>query len=180
MENIRIKKTHLYFVGIVILIVLGFYFVGGNGDSGVSSGGAVTKASANSGGAVQEITLSFKNGNYYPNTLNVEVNKPVRIYLDASVRGCYRSFTVKSFGVAKNLATPSDYVDFTPTKEGTYGFACSMGMGTGKLIVGNANANSATLAQDTKVSGGSCGGGSAGSSGSGGSCGGSGGCGCGG
>ena len=46
------------------------------------------------------------------------------------------------------------------------------------IIVGNANANSATLAQDTKVSGGSCGGSS---SGSGGSCGASGGgCGCGG
>ena len=106
------------------------------------------------------------------------MNKPVRIYLDASVRGCYRSFTVKSFGVAKNLRTPEDYVEFTPDKEGTFGFACSMGMGTGKIIVGNANANSATLAQDTKVSGGSCGGSS---SGSGGSCGASGGgCGCGG
>ena len=100
----------------------------------------------------------MKNGNYYPNTVNVEVNKPVRIYLDSSVRGCYRSFVIKSFGVSKNLRTPEDYVEFIPTKEGTYGFACSMGMGTGKIIVGNANANSATLAQDTKVSGGSCGG----------------------
>ena len=33
------------------------------------------------------------------------------------------------------LQTPTDYVEFTPTKKGTFGFACSMGMGTGTLIV---------------------------------------------
>jgi plastocyanin domain-containing protein len=155
METLRIKKSTLYILGIIVLVVIGIYFVRGSfvGDNSSSVNG---KISGN--GAVQEITLGMKNGNYYPNTVNVEVNKPVRIYLDSSVRGCYRSFVIKSFGVSKNLRTPEDYVEFIPTKEGTYGFACSMGMGTGKIIVGNANANSATLAQDTKVSGGSCGG----------------------
>lgn len=167
---LEVRKSTLYIIGIVILIALGIYFVSSN--NSVSS-----TSSTSGGGAVQEITLSFKNGNYYPNTINIEVGKPVRVYLDASVRGCYRSFTIKSFGVSKRLATPSDYVEFIPTKEGTFGFACSMGMGTGKLVVGNAKANYATLAEDTKVSGGSCGGSSGGSEGS---CGGSGGCGCGG
>lgn len=153
MENIKIKKTTLYIIGIVILVVIGFYFTGGS-SSGTGTGKVL---GASGSGDVQKIVLGIKNGNYYPNTVNVEVNRPVRIYLDSSVKGCYRTFVIKSFGVSKNLATPSDYVEFTPTKEGTYGFACSMGMGTGKIIVGNANANSATLAQDTKVSG-SCGG----------------------
>jgi len=134
MATLVIRKSTLYIIGIVILIALGIYFVSNN--SAISN-----TSSTIGGGAVQEITLSFKNGNYYPNTVNVEVNKTVRIYLDASVRGCYRSFTIRSFGVAKNLKTPSDYVEFIPDKEGTFGFACSMGMGTGKLVVGNGGVN---------------------------------------
>jgi plastocyanin domain-containing protein len=174
------NKTTIYLVGLVILIALGVYFVSSNGNSNSGSTGNTIQSGS---GAVQEITLGIKNGNYYPNTVNVEVNKPVRIYLDSSVRGCYRSFTIRSFGVSKRLATPSDYVEFTPDKEGTFGFACSMGMGTGKLVVGNANANSATQTTDTQVVGGSCGGATTSGSGasSGGSCGASGGgCGCGG
>ena len=155
------SKTTLYLAGIIILIVLGVFFVSSNGYNGISTTGN-TESNANSATGVQEITLSFKNGNYYPNTINVQPNKPVRIYLDSSVQGCYRSFTIRSFGVSKRLATPSDYVEFTPDKEGTFGFACSMGMGTGTLIVGNSNANIAdtTLtgkAVNTPNYGGSCG-----------------------
>jgi plastocyanin domain-containing protein len=170
METLRIKKSTLYILGIIVLVVIGIYFVRGSfvGDNSSSVNG---KISGN--GAVQEITLGMKNGNYYPNTLNVEVNKPVRIYLDSSVRGCYRSFVIKSFGVSKNLANPSDYVEFTPNKEGTFGFACSMGMGTGKLVVGSGVGGDGGITGNV-VSGGSCG------MASGGSCGASGGCGCGG
>ncbi len=86
-------------------------------------------------GEFQKVVLSFKNYNYYPNTVNVKVGEPVRVYLDSSVGGCYRSFTVKQLGLSKYLATPNDYLEFTPTEKGTFKFACSMGMGTGTLIV---------------------------------------------
>lgn len=90
----------------------------------------------NSGkGNIQEITLSMKNYNYYPNTVEVNVNQPVRIYLDKTVGGCYRSFVIRDFGISKNLRNLDDYVEFTPNKKGTYRFSCSMGMGTGTLIV---------------------------------------------
>ncbi len=171
MATIEIRKSTLYIIGIVILIALGIYFVSSNNSVNSTS-------STSGGGAVQEITLSYKNGNYYPNTVNVEVGRPVRIYLDSSVRGCYRTFVIKSFGVSKRLATPEDYVEFTPTKEGTYGFACSMGMGTGKLIVGSGKGGDGGITGNVVNSGGGCGmangnnGGSCGTSG--------GGCGCGG
>ena len=84
---------------------------------------------------VQNVVLGIKNYNYYPNTINVKVGMPVRISLDNSVVGCYRSFTIKELGIAKNLQTPNDYVEFVPEKKGTYRFACSMGMGHGTLIV---------------------------------------------
>ena len=84
---------------------------------------------------IQKITLGIKNYNYYPNTIKVKAGIPVRINLDESVRGCYRSFVIRDFGIAKRLATPEDYVEFIPSKKGTYTFACSMGMGRGKIIV---------------------------------------------
>ena len=57
------------------------------------------------------------------------------ISLDSSVTGCLRSFTIKDLGVSKYAKTPSETIDFTPTKKGTFTFACVMGMGYGKLIV---------------------------------------------
>lgn len=83
----------------------------------------------------QKVVLGMKSGNYYPQNVKVKVNQPVRIYLDKSVGGCYRSFTIRDFGVAKYLPTEKDYVEFTPNKKGSFRFACSMGMGIGTLIV---------------------------------------------
>jgi plastocyanin domain-containing protein len=77
----------------------------------------------------------MKNYNYYPQTVKVKVNETVRIYLDSSVSGCYRAFTIRDLGVSKYISTPNDYVEFTPIKTGTFRFACTMGMGTGTLIV---------------------------------------------
>ena len=126
----KIKKTFLYFALTIILIIGAGYFLLG-------------KESLNQneipndfgGGDFQKVVLGVKNLNYYPNTITVQYGKPVRIYLDSSVSGCLRSFTIRDFGVAKYLKTPSDYVEFTPNKKGTFRFACSMGMGTGTLIV---------------------------------------------
>lgn len=123
------SKTYLFMIVLIVLVGGAFIFV--NGNSGNSN---VGNAVAN-GGDVQEVTLGLKNYNYYPQVVKVKVNQPVRIYLDESVVGCYRSFTVREFGVSKNLRTPQDYVEFTPNKKGTFGFSCSMGMGTGTLIV---------------------------------------------
>lgn len=85
--------------------------------------------------SAQEITLSMKNYNYYPNTIKVEAGKLVTITLDNSVKGCYRSFTINDLGVRKYSASPEEKITFTPNKKGTFRFACSMGMGYGTIIV---------------------------------------------
>lgn len=125
-----IKKNTFYIAVFLVIVLVGAFFF-------IRSSGSTPSNPNNPSGAgdIQKITLSMKNGNYYPNTVTVKVNQPVRIYLDSSVGGCYRSFTLRDFNIAKNLKTPQDYVEFTPTKKGTFGFACSMGMGTGTLIV---------------------------------------------
>ena len=133
----KIKKTTLMFFAVLVLIVVGgFFFVraGNNGtDNGSVTGNVVN--TGNVGGEVQKITLSTKNYNYYPNTIKVKVNQPVEITLDGSVSGCLRAFTIKDLGVYKVSRSPSETVDFTPTQKGTFRFSCSMGMGTGTIIV---------------------------------------------
>lgn len=124
-------KVNFTLIGILILVVLfGLFMI----KSSNASENVVGSVDPNSGD-FQEVVLGFKNYNYFPNTVTVEVNKPVRIYLDKSVYGCFRSFTIRDFGISKYLQTEKDYVEFTPTKPGSYTFSCSMGMGTGTLIV---------------------------------------------
>ncbi|MEK6829983.1 MAG: cupredoxin domain-containing protein [Nanoarchaeota archaeon] len=126
----------IYYIMMIILIVgiAGFFVFGGFGAN--ETGNAINNnTDGNANGQAQKIVLGIKNYNYYPNTITVKSGEPVRIYLDESVVGCYRGFTIKDFGIAKYLKTPSDYVEFTPNKKGTFRFACSMGMGTGTLIV---------------------------------------------
>ena len=122
------KNTWLILIVIIVLVAFGIFLIKDTNVFGNSGG------DSNSDKA-QSVTLSIKNGNYYPQTITVKVNEPVRIYLDGSVTGCYRAFTITELGVSKYLESPTDYVEFTPTKKGSFRFACSMGMGTGTLIV---------------------------------------------
>lgn len=123
------NTTLLMLIGIAVLLVGGFVFFKSIGHNSVN-GNVI-----NGNGEVQKIVIGAKNLNYYPQTIKVKAGQPVEISLDGSVTGCLRSFTIKDFGISKNLPTPNDKVTFTPDKKGTFTFACSMGMGTGKLIV---------------------------------------------
>ena len=124
------NTTFLLIMAILVIIVIGFFISTGEKDI---SGSSISDT--NTDGETQKIVLSMKNNNYYPNTIRVKADLPVEISLDKTISGCYRSFTIKDFGVSKYLATPQDTVIFTPNKKGTFTFACSMGMGYGKLIV---------------------------------------------
>ncbi|HLC74086.1 MAG TPA: cupredoxin domain-containing protein [Candidatus Nanoarchaeia archaeon] len=124
----EIKKSTLHLLAVILIVVIGGYFLVNNFENSSAEKVVVTED-------IQEVVIGMKDYNYYPNTVEVELGKTVRISLDSSVGGCFRDFTIRDFGVRKYLKTPSDYVEFTPTKPGTYTFACSMGMGTGKLIV---------------------------------------------
>lgn len=125
------KKNNGFLVFIVVFLILlaGVFLIKSSNPSG--------NVSSNSGDSenYQKIVIGFKNYNYYPNTIKIKVNEPVRVYIDESVRGCYRSFTIRELGISKYLATEKDYVEFTPTKKGNLRFSCSMGMGTGTFIV---------------------------------------------
>lgn len=113
----------------VVLIAAALIFM--NTGSSSVTGNVV----ANSGGEAQKIILSERDLNYYPQTITVKAGQPVELSLDSSVKGCLRSFTIRDLGVQKYAKTVSDVIAFTPTKKGTFTFACSMGMGYGKIVV---------------------------------------------
>jgi plastocyanin domain-containing protein len=115
-ESIKIKRTTLYILMTIAIIVLAGYFL-----LGKSGAGATGNTNSDSGsGEIQNVVLSMKNYNYYPNTITVKSGTKVRISLDRTVVGCYRGFVIRDFGINKYLQSPSDYVEFTPTKKGTF------------------------------------------------------------
>lgn len=121
------KKYSVYIIAIAIIVsAFSWMLTSGSNTSGL----AITPT-----GEINEVTLSLKDYNYSPNTIKVKAGDTIRISLDSSVTGCLRDFTIRDFGVRKYLKTPEDYVEFVANKRGTFTFACSMGMGTGVLIV---------------------------------------------
>jgi plastocyanin domain-containing protein len=124
-------KLWIYGLGILILIVASGFFMFGKG----STGSVVDNPVQQRDGKVQQVVLSMKDLNYYPQEIRVKEGQPVSITLDSSVQGCLRSFTIRELGVHGLSTSPSETIDFTPTKKGVFKFMCSMGMGYGKLIV---------------------------------------------
>ena len=132
-NNDRKMKNTTIFLVIVILIAVGGYFIFAKSQPVSSVTGNMVKADNLQ--EIQKLVLSEKDLNYYPQEVSVKVNQPVSLSLDEKVKGCLRSITIRDLGVVKYLKTTQDTVEFTPTKKGTYTIACSMGMGSGKLVV---------------------------------------------
>jgi len=125
------KSNVLAWLIVFAVVIGGFFYI----TSGSAEGPTPGTDNGSNDGDFQKVTLSMKNYNYFPNTITVKEGTPVRIYLDNSISGCYRSLVIRNFGINQYIKTPSDYVEFTPDKKGTFRFSCSMGMGTGTLIV---------------------------------------------
>lgn len=122
------NKALIYFI-VIFFVAIGItYFVA---NAGSNTGNIVNEA----GGDIQKINLGFKNYNYYPSTIKVKAGIPVEITLDNSVKGCYRSFNIKSLGVSEYSSGPSQTIKFTPDQKGAFEFACGMRMGYGTIIV---------------------------------------------
>ena len=125
------KKTTKWAGLILLILVLGGIFLLKSSDNQ----GLQFSTTNVVNGETQKVVLSMKDLNYYPNEIRVKAGQPVSISLDETVTGCLRSFTIKELGVSKYVRTSQETIDFTPTKKGTFRFACVMGMGYGKIIV---------------------------------------------
>lgn len=91
-------------------------------------------------GEVQTVEVSFKNYGYYPNPIVLKKDVPAILVFDLdTVYGCMRAVRIPSFGIEKYVQQGDNVIEFTPTKAGEFSIMCSMGMGTGKIIVEEAD-----------------------------------------
>ena len=128
-DIVTINKSAIWKYGALILALglIVMFFVRSGSSSSVSGSGTRS--------GIQKIVMGYKNYNYYPNTIKVKAGEPVSITLDSSVPGCYRSLVIPDFNINEYSSKPSQTIDFTPEKKGTFKFRCGMGMGTGILVV---------------------------------------------
>ncbi|HEX9863780.1 MAG TPA: cupredoxin domain-containing protein [Acidimicrobiia bacterium] len=84
----------------------------------------------------QEAFIVVKGG-YSPDTIRVAAGRPVRLVFNRQESDpCSERVVLDAFGVSAELPQGSNVpIEFTPTEEGSYEFACQMGMLRGKVVV---------------------------------------------
>lgn len=96
---------------------------------------AQTRVAVSASGA-QEVAVTVKGG-YTPDVIVVQKGRPVRLtFTRQESSACSEKVLFPDFN--QNALLPEGEqvtLEFTPAKEGEYGFQCQMGMLRGKLIV---------------------------------------------
>ena len=139
-EEIQIKKETLYktlgiiFIGLFLLFAFKNIFA--DKDQELVEGGQKGSNLILDEGDVKIINLGIANYNYDPNTIKVKQGQKVKIIGNMNqLQGCLKAFVIPQLRIQKLFRSGDNILEFTPTKKGTFGFSCTMGMGTGTLIV---------------------------------------------
>ena len=120
-------------IGLVLFILVSLAMLIGCTENTRIEGNEITAKEIN---GVQVAELSWGKFNYDPGTIHVKANQPVEIVADLNrLTGCYRSFVVPGLGISTTFSQRQNTYHFTPTQKGTYAFTCTMGMGSGNLVV---------------------------------------------
>lgn len=113
--------------GIVLTVLIAWYFW--------FATKAQTRVTVGAGG-VQEVAITVKGG-YTPDVIVVQKGRPVRLtFTRQESSACSEKVLFPDFN--QNALLPEGEqvtLEFTPAKEGEFGFQCQMGMLRGKLIV---------------------------------------------
>ena len=97
---------------------------------------STSENSATVNGDVQEIVTTLESGSYPP--ITVQNGVPVRwtIVADAkNLNGCNNEIVIPQFNKEQKLVPGDNVITFTPTKTGTFGYSCWMGMIRGTITV---------------------------------------------
>ncbi|MEK6792377.1 MAG: cupredoxin domain-containing protein [Nanoarchaeota archaeon] len=142
----------------VILLVSGFFLIGGSLGSSVS-GATVNTAS----GDVQIVKMYVKGSQYVFEPSSVRKGMPVRLEADVSrMPGCSKSVISSELNIRKTFNSEDNTLEFTPNKAGTFYIACSMNMYKGTLTVLESDGSRSNYVQKLTSSGASCGAGGGG------------------
>lgn len=103
----------------------------------IFTGDEIQKSAGVNTAGVQEATITVASSGYTSDVQTLKVGVPVKLTLiTTNVASCSRAFTIPSMNIAKLLpSNGTETIEFTPTKVGRLGYACSMGMYTGSFNV---------------------------------------------
>jgi sulfite exporter TauE/SafE/copper chaperone CopZ len=129
-------------VGASMVVIMGVAMFG-NGMSltGISfmqaSGSGVQIAPEQIKDGIQLVKTELKSGRYEP--IKVQVGIPVRWTIHAepgTINGCNNRIVIPEYNrLQKKLSIGDNIVEFTPTRTGTFTYACWMGMIRGRITV---------------------------------------------
>lgn len=113
--------------GVALIALVVWYFWVSESQGSVAAAGAE---------GTQEAFIVVKGG-YSPDTIRVEVGKPVKLVFNRQEADpCSEKVVIDAFGVSADLPEGENIpVEFTPAQPGEYEFACQMGMLRGKVVV---------------------------------------------
>ena len=143
-EMTRVNKLHagrmptiMVWAGVVLGILMVIAVVGLNFSVGPAPNLPLGDGTIVTAGGTQELILLMNTYGYSPDRFTVKRGVPVRITLNAAKdAGCTRSIVFPDFGVSKVVpAGGTGTIEFTPQKEGTFSFRCSMAMARGTMVV---------------------------------------------
>ena len=111
--------------GAVVIAVLAWFFFRSR-----SAADAVDR------GGVQELHITVSGG-YRPDVVRAHTGTPLRIVFDRQEDGdCSSKVVFADLALSRHLAPFAETtVEFTPTRPGSYGFACGMNMLHGTLVI---------------------------------------------
>lgn len=132
-------KRYVSIFSAILIVILGVY----NIPSGLTLVGASVVDTENSIAAdiqagAQIVNMQVRGIDYYPSAFTIKKGIPVQWNIDGrQAQGCARVISAPSLGITQRLSSNDvTTIEFTPEKEGTIPFTCTMGMaGPGKFTV---------------------------------------------
>ncbi len=154
-NTMKINKNVIWMgMSLIILLVAGFFLVGGTGNV---SGAIISGVTANTD-EVQIVKMHVEGSKYILEPSTVKKGIPVRLEADISrMPGCSKSVISSELGITKTFNSASNTIEFTPNKAGTFYLACSMNMYKGTLSVLEVDGSKSSYVQTTVASGSMCG-----------------------
>ena len=138
-EEVKIKKSTV--ITVLVVLVIGVFLVVAvakmfnNNDELVQGGSLGTNKVVIENG-VQVVNLGVANYNYDPYEIRLKEGQPVKIIGNMNqLQGCLKAFTIPQLGISKLFKNNDNVLEFTPKQKGVFGFSCSMGMGSGNIII---------------------------------------------
>jgi sulfite exporter TauE/SafE/copper chaperone CopZ len=130
------QKARIFFMGAGIAVIMLGIFNISNASRLVFTPGTKTAKTAQATGPAQEVRMTQSDNGYSPKSFTVVKGRPVKWIINStSPYSCSSYIVMSAYKISQPLKSGENIIEFTPTKTGTVGFTCSMGMYRGSFNV---------------------------------------------